>query len=216
MAGTKRAAEGEATGPTTRSAKAPKTEHTHSRSRKGGKKGPKVNIAASEFKARAAPLHVNFTHTPPVLPDAQGKEGVFDPSTDAGYIGTATLLPSTFATGSYGWKGSKRFTVELQNSEGEEKEKVHVMVTINATVMGSKGAKEEGGEEVAEEHVEGQSAEEHAEEKAENGTEAKEEAVHKEEAIQKAETEQVEADITEATEEHKEPIVEPEAAAAAA
>ncbi len=51
-------------------------------------------------------------------------------STDPGFLGTSTLLPSTFATGSYGWKGSKRLTIELQNPEGgEEKEKVHVMLT---------------------------------------------------------------------------------------
>ena len=50
-------------------------------------------------------------------------------STDPGFIGTSTLVPSTFATGSYGWKGNKRFTVELENPEGGEKEKVHVMIT---------------------------------------------------------------------------------------
>ena len=53
-------------------------------------------------------------------------------STDPGFIGTTALVPSTFATGSYGWKGNKRFTVELENPEGgeeKEKEKVHVILT---------------------------------------------------------------------------------------
>jgi hypothetical protein len=41
-----------------------------------------------------------------------------------------TLVPSSFSTGSYGWKGSKRITVELQTSEdGGAKEKVQVMFT---------------------------------------------------------------------------------------
>ncbi|EJF62700.1 hypothetical protein DICSQDRAFT_57734, partial [Dichomitus squalens LYAD-421 SS1] len=143
----KRAAEDDGAGPTTRSAKAPKTDKTDTspkaaRGGRGGKKGLKANLAASAFKARALPIHVNITHTPPVLADRD--EGTVTlAATDPGFIGTAALVPSTFATGSYGWKGSKRFTVELENPDGgEEKEKVHVMLTINATVIGSKGAKE--------------------------------------------------------------------------
>ncbi|KAL1947260.1 hypothetical protein VTO73DRAFT_14221 [Trametes versicolor] len=155
----KRAAEDDSgAGPTTRSAKTPKTE----KAAKGrAKRGPKANLGASSFKARALPLHLNLTHTPPIL----GDDGTVSlASTDPGFLGTSTLLPSTFATGSYGWKGSKRLTIELQNPEGgEEKEKVHVMLTINATVIGSKGAKddegegeakEEGGEEAADAEAE--------------------------------------------------------------
>jgi len=199
MVGTKRAAEDEAAGPTTRSAKAPKTDSagTPKAGRKGGKRGPKVNMAASAFKTRAMPLHINITHTPPALADAgAGADGEQEVTTtvasiDPGFIGTTTLVPSTFATGSYGWKGSKRLTIELQNAEGAEgeKEKVHVMLTINATVMGSKSAKEEGGEEVKEDEA------------VENGAEAKEENGAEEHAI--------EADITEAAQEP-----EPETAAA--
>jgi hypothetical protein len=50
---------------------------------------------------------------------------------DDGFIGNLTLLPSSFTTGSYGWKGSKRIVVELQNGEtGEDgREKVQVMLT---------------------------------------------------------------------------------------
>ena len=88
-------------------------------------------MAASTFKARALPLHINITHTPPVLAD-DGTVSVA--STDPGFVGTTTLVPSTFATGSYGWKGSKRLTIELENpnaegGEDKEKEKVHVMLT---------------------------------------------------------------------------------------
>ncbi len=71
-------------------------------------------------------MHINITHTSPDDATASGT------SEDPGFIGTSTLVPSTFATGSYGWKGSKRFTVELpspEGGEGEEKEKVHVMLT---------------------------------------------------------------------------------------
>lgn len=51
---------------------------------------------------------------------------------DSGAISTLTLLPSSFSTGSYGWKGSKKVWVELQNGEVDEdgkKEKVQVMLT---------------------------------------------------------------------------------------
>ncbi|KAI0933507.1 hypothetical protein AcV5_005635 [Taiwanofungus camphoratus] len=185
MVGTKRAAE-EGAGPTTRSAKAPKTDKLSSpATRKGGKKGPKATMATSAFKVRAMPLHVNVTHTPPAISDDAETTAVA--STDPGFIGTTTLVPSSFATGSYGWKGSKRLTVELQNADGAEgeKEKVHVMLTINATVMGSKGAKE--GEDEGEEAKE---------EGPENGAEAKEE-----QAENGLEERAIEADITEAAQE---------------
>ncbi|KAI0032335.1 hypothetical protein K488DRAFT_50124, partial [Vararia minispora EC-137] len=101
-------------------------------------------IAASAFKSRALPLHINVTHTPPAIPDDDTV-----PATDAdpGFLGAVSLLPSTFSTGSYGWKGSKRLTVELADPEGgDSKEKVQVMLTINATVMGSKSAEKDDAE----------------------------------------------------------------------
>ena len=82
-------------------------------------------MAASAFKAKALPLHVNLTHTPPVL--AEGAVEVAQ--TDPGFIGAATLTATTFSTGSYGWKGSKRVSIELENQETGEKEKVHVMLS---------------------------------------------------------------------------------------
>ncbi|OSD02051.1 hypothetical protein PYCCODRAFT_1435730 [Trametes coccinea BRFM310] len=122
-----------ASGPTTRSSKAPKTEQASpargGRGGRGRRGGPRANLAASAFKARALPLHVNFTHTPPVLAD-DGTASLA--AADPGFIGTTALVPTTFATGSYGWKGTKRVTLELQNpdegAEGE-KEKVHVMIS---------------------------------------------------------------------------------------
>lgn len=58
-------------------------------------------------------------------------------STDPGFVASMTLAPSVFATGSFGWKGSRRVAVELQNADGK-KEKVMVMMSLNATVVGSK------------------------------------------------------------------------------
>ncbi|TFY83095.1 hypothetical protein EWM64_g909 [Hericium alpestre] len=130
---------------------------------KGGRKGPKVRdvsdwlqrhsyvvnnlkagLGANAFKARALPLHLNLTHTPPSIPDDETKPAA---PTDPGFIGTTALVPTTFTTGSYGWKGSKRLTIELPDPEGGDgKEKVHVMLTINATVMGSKQAKDDEGD----------------------------------------------------------------------
>ena len=85
-------------------------------------------IPASAFKAKALPLHVNITHTPPSIVTTEDVDAAAPE--DVGLIGTLTLVPSSFSTGSYGWKGSKRITVELQDSESGEhgKEKVQVML----------------------------------------------------------------------------------------
>ncbi|KAJ3868675.1 hypothetical protein EV359DRAFT_70443 [Lentinula novae-zelandiae] len=141
FSGTKRAAD--ESGPTTRSAKSAKTDETStaSKTKKGGnKKSPaKAVLPASQFKAKALPLHVNVTHTPPSAGD---DDTVPSTSADPGQLGSLTLVPSSFNTGSYGWKGSKRLTVELENDTGT-KEKVQVMLTINATVLNSKNAPSE-------------------------------------------------------------------------
>ncbi|KAI0261077.1 hypothetical protein BC834DRAFT_494896 [Gloeopeniophorella convolvens] len=106
---------------------------------KGAKKGTKA-IPASAFKTRALPLHVNMTHTPPAIPD---DDVVAAAPADPGFLGALSLQPSTFTTGSYGWKGSKRLTIELPDPEGGDGAKVQVMLTINATVIGSKQAEKE-------------------------------------------------------------------------
>jgi len=159
MAGRKRASDSDAV-PSTRSSKVAKTDTSATASKpKGAKKGPKAALPASTFKARALPLHINVTHTPPSIVD----ETTGMPE-DPGFIGSTSLVACSFSTGSYGWKGTKRVIVELQNPEGEkekEKEKVHVMLTINATVVGSKQAKEE---ETKEAEPEVEAADEHREE----------------------------------------------------
>ncbi|KAF6764694.1 hypothetical protein DFP72DRAFT_839754 [Ephemerocybe angulata] len=124
----------------------------------------KPAMPVSEFKEKARPLHVHLTHTPPSIVEKDGEEDVEGivaatanaptspaASIDSGLISSLTLLPSTFSTGSYGWKGSRKVWVELQNTEAGEngREKVQVMFTINATVVGSKQAKE-GGEDTKE------------------------------------------------------------------
>ena len=94
------------------------------------------------------PLHLNITHTPPAIsekptsggkPASKGKpssknkdkdeETVSVASTDPGFLGSMTLLPTVFNTGSYGWKGNKRIQVEIMNSETGVKEKVQVQMT---------------------------------------------------------------------------------------
>jgi len=150
MAGRKRAADTDSA-PTTRASKTAKTE----RAAPKGKKGPKTSLSTTAFKTKALPIYVTLTHT---QPDAtEDKPGTETP-TDPGFLGALTLSSSSFATGTYGWKGSKRITVEVDNAEGTEKEKLQVQLTINATVMGSKSAKGEGeegdAEKAEEEHVE--------------------------------------------------------------
>ncbi|KAL0569132.1 hypothetical protein V5O48_012845 [Marasmius crinis-equi] len=146
---------------TTRASKAAKTDGKSSAGggsgsppKKGGKKGGvKASLPASAFKSKALPLHINVTHTPPTIPD---DETVPAATADPGFLGAVTLVPSSFATGSYGWKGSKRIAVELENGDGQEK--VQVMLTINATVLGSKSApgddEEANGDEEKEEAAE--------------------------------------------------------------
>ncbi|KAI4523636.1 hypothetical protein K525DRAFT_267750 [Schizophyllum commune Loenen D] len=162
MAGTKRSAEA----PASRASKAAKTDakDSPSNAKKGAaKKNGKVPPKSADFKASAMPLHLNITHTPPAIsekPSSGGKsaskgkpssknkdkdeETVSVASTDPGFLGSMTLLPTVFNTGSYGWKGNKRIQVEIMNSETGVKEKVQVQMTFNATVLGSKDADKDG------------------------------------------------------------------------
>ncbi|KAG0706549.1 hypothetical protein DFH29DRAFT_872318 [Suillus ampliporus] len=175
MAGRKRAAEeSPAEKRETRSAKVPKTEGRKSAKgtgRKGGTKS-KTSMGATAFKSRAQSLYVNITHTEPST-EVEVAENLQDP----GFLGAIELTATSFSTGSFGWKGNKRMTVALPKMEGEEEgEKVHVTLSINATVIGSKGAKEE-----AEEVEEGEKAGEKSEEKAgEKEAEGEDEPAHEE------------------------------------
>ena len=72
-------------------------------------------------------MHVNFTHTPPAIADDD--KTVPATTADPGAIGALTLVPAEFSTGSYGWKGSKRVTIEIPNVDGGESEKVQVMIS---------------------------------------------------------------------------------------
>ncbi|KAI0303517.1 hypothetical protein B0F90DRAFT_1590350, partial [Multifurca ochricompacta] len=82
---------------------------------------------ASVFMARALPLQVNVTHTPPTI---RLDNDVLVAPPGPGYIGVLALQPSTFTTRSYGWKDGKRLALELVDSgSSEEKVKVQVMLT---------------------------------------------------------------------------------------
>ncbi|KNZ78878.1 hypothetical protein J132_09562 [Termitomyces sp. J132] len=94
------------------------------------------SISAETFNSAASLLHVNLTHTAPTNGDPETEVVRVDP----GFIGNVSLAPNTFSTGSFGWKGSKRLTVELPSSNRDGNEEVQVMLSINATVIGSKPA----------------------------------------------------------------------------
>jgi len=146
MAGKKRTADGETTSP--RHSKAAKvSDHEDEPSSPKSKASPKAKAKSppktmvpttEQFKAHALPLHVHVTHTPPT---AEVPGSAADPtpnlSTDPGFVASMTLAPSEFSTGSLGWKGSRRVAVELVNTDGA-KETVMVMMSFNATVVGSK------------------------------------------------------------------------------
>jgi len=84
-------------------------------------------LSRHRFMANAAPFHVNLTHTPPTT-DADG-----DPTApaDPGFIGNLILVPTNFTTGSYGWKGSRRIVIGVQDPRGTDSEtnKLQVMLT---------------------------------------------------------------------------------------
>src|SRR5260221_3715857 len=98
-----------------------------------------ATLSSADFEAKALPLHLNLTHTPPTISkeetagekDDEAAE-LENATADAGFIGNLTLLPSVFSTKSYGWKGNKRFTIELQDGDTDAeggKEKVQIMLT---------------------------------------------------------------------------------------
>jgi len=146
MAGRKRAAPEDAT--TTRPAKTTKT----STGKAKGRTGPKANLSVKTFKSQARPLHITLTHTQPPIAEDSG-ESVSAESTDPGFLVAFSLQPSSFNTGTYGWKGSKRLTIEVDNPDTGEKEKLQVQLSFNATVLGSKG--KDGEEEETKEEKEG-------------------------------------------------------------
>lgn len=135
MAGTKRSSKGENTDSEARPSKVAKT--TKERSRSTGKSkvlyvisagkasNPSQAIPYASFQAQALPIHVSLTHTPAAVIENEEEPTT---SSDPGHITAVTLLPSEFSTGSYGWKGNSRIQVELQGAEGNEKEKVTVML----------------------------------------------------------------------------------------
>jgi hypothetical protein len=110
-------------------------------------------MALDEFKGKAMPIHVHITHTPPSVAEkpasggsaktSKDKTNATQPNrqSDPGHIGSVTLVPSGFSTGSYGWKGTKRVAIELEDEDGK-KQKVMVMININAVVAGSKDKEE--------------------------------------------------------------------------
>jgi hypothetical protein len=97
-------------------------------------------MSAEDFQKCALPLHVHFTHTPPSV--SSPKKGSSEPNKtiDAGHLGSVTMLPSTFSTGSHGWKASKPMAIELTDPDTGKRTKVNVQISINAVVKGSKEA----------------------------------------------------------------------------
>jgi len=161
MAGRKRTAPEDAT-----SARPSKTTKTTTGKAKG-RTGPKTNLSAKTFKSQARPLYVSVTNTPPPVAEESGEKAQGE-SPDPGFVVALSLEPSSFSTGTYGWKGSnKRITIEVNNPDTGEKEKLQVQLTFNATVMGSKGKDEEGEETKEEEEKKEERGEENNEEEKE-------------------------------------------------
>jgi hypothetical protein len=69
----------------------------------------KAPLSAEDFKARALPLHISLTQTPPKL--SESKNDSPPATSDDGFIASISMQPSTFNTGSYGWKGARRMAI---------------------------------------------------------------------------------------------------------
>jgi hypothetical protein len=67
------------------------------------------------FKSKVLPLHLTLTHTPPTVADADTVMASLDP----GHLSDLSLVPTSFK-----WKGNKRLTVELVDTEGGELERL--------------------------------------------------------------------------------------------
>ena len=89
-------------------------------------------IPASDFKARAVPLHVAVTRTPPAVRD---DDSTSPAPIDTDFIGAIALQPCSFTTGSYGWKGSKRLAIDVVDPTSGEKTKVQVMLTYVSSMI---------------------------------------------------------------------------------
>ena len=90
-----------------------------------------ADTVANAFKASALPLHVNITHTPPVAGDDDTQDVA---QIDPGFIGSMTLVPSTFG-GDFGWTATKELTVELLNDGSAQTEKKKVQVLLMSEFM---------------------------------------------------------------------------------
>ena len=90
-------------------------------------------IPDSDFKARAVPLHVAVTRTPPAARDDIGASPA--PVDDAELLGAVALQPCSFTAGSYGWKGSKRLAIDLVDPASGEQKKVQVMLTYVFSII---------------------------------------------------------------------------------
>ncbi|KAH9999083.1 hypothetical protein BJV77DRAFT_940241 [Russula vinacea] len=89
-------------------------------------------IPASDFKARAVPLHVAVTRTPPAVRD---DDSTSPAPIDTDFIGAVALQPCSFTTGSYGWKGSKRLAIDVVDPTSGEKTKVQVMLMYVSSMI---------------------------------------------------------------------------------
>ena len=87
----------------------------------------KANLSVKTFKSQALPLHISVTHTPPPIVEGSGERALGD-STDPGFLAALSLQPCSFSTGTYGWKASKRVTIEVDNPNTGEKEKLQVQL----------------------------------------------------------------------------------------
>ena len=83
------------------------------------------DLAESRFHEQALPLHVNITHTPPVLGNDMQDAAQADP----GFIGSSTLVPTSFPdVRRFGWKGTKRTVIELVDPDTGDKRKAEVLI----------------------------------------------------------------------------------------
>ncbi|KIJ63292.1 hypothetical protein HYDPIDRAFT_29551 [Hydnomerulius pinastri MD-312] len=96
------------------------------------------NLTSGEKELLVDAFPASHTHPPSVV---EGQEPVAQ--TDPGFLGSATLVPTPFASGNFVWKGNKRMTVELPKVDGKEGDSEEGVPTTEEPAGGAEESKPE-------------------------------------------------------------------------
>ncbi|OAV98154.1 hypothetical protein PTTG_01723 [Puccinia triticina 1-1 BBBD Race 1] len=100
---------------------------------------PTASAPSGDEETATAPKKAKFVKADPGMTAKEFEESAKEITLsigEGGEFGTVVAEPTTFSTGSWGWKGNSKLPIKV-TVNGEEKE-VLVQIGINMTVSGSK------------------------------------------------------------------------------